>query len=82
MGLKAALSPFSTWDGYVFLKNMKDGILSKSETGLYIRAWVPEAVIAAIIAVVFPVTVPALTKVVESLLVIGGIGQRASYCGI
>lgn len=37
---------------------------------------------AAIIAVVFPVTVPALAKVVESLLVIGGIGQRASYCGI
>ena len=82
LGLKVALSPFSTWDGYVFQKDVKNGILSKLETGLYIRAWVPEAIIATIIAVVFPIAVPALAKVVESVLVIGGVSQSVSYCGI
>lgn len=59
---------------------MKDGILSKLETGLCIRAWILEAVIAAIVAVVFPVALPALVKVVESVLVIGGVGQRVPNC--
>ena len=82
LGLKAALNPLSTWDGYVFQKNTKNGISSKLETGLYIRALIPEVVIIAIIAVAFPVALPALATVAEYLLVIGGVGQIASNCGI
>ena len=52
LGLKAALNPLSTWDGYVFQKNTKNGISSKLETGLYIRALIPEVVIIAIIVLV------------------------------
>ena len=66
----------------MFQKNTKNGISSKLETGLYIRALIPEVVIIAITAVAFPVALPALATVAEYLLVIGGVGQVASNCGI
>lgn len=53
LGLKGTLNPLSTWDAYIFSKVVKDQIVSKIEGGHYERAWISEAAIVVILAIVF-----------------------------
>ena len=82
LGARAALNPMSTWNLYLFNTIIRENITYKSETGVYVRALIPELVVVVIVAILFPQTIPALAKVAEELISIG-VKQLATLgCGI